>query len=295
MKIQQLIYCFISLLFFSCIKDVNTNFDYKNKICVLTHINAMSKQNSLYLANNIALNDSIDNNYLKYIIKDATITISDDQGQSVLITDLQFNGYYTDSSLFKFSEGHSYFISIQTPDGRKARSSMYIPQGTIVKSVDFDTSSLAYNGGSGGNIARDIGLNINFGGSGNYNHAYADVFYSVYFKNTLNFDSTFSSATRFYFNKKATQYLQETTLETTGTIYDYEDNLSDFRVDIDSIVYYIETDDGTYTKFLNSLQKQQAAANDPFAEPALLYSNIKEDGSGIFSGYSVKSKKIKFK
>ena len=65
-------------------------------------------------------------------------------------------------------------------------------------------------------------------------------------------------------------------------------------MDIDSIDFELQTEDATYSNYLKSIQKQQSAADDPFAEPVLLYSNIKE-GLGVFSGYSVKNRKVKFK
>ena len=237
------------------------------------------------------MNDSVDQYYLKYLIKNAVIHVSDDLGHSAVISQLQVDGYYMDSSLLQFNEGRTYALSITTPDGRKASSSMYIPHATTIDAVAFDTASATFDDGSAGNIARSINLSLDFVGSEKYNHAYADVYYSIYYKDGTGFDTTFSSAARFLFNAGATQYGQASTLSSKGTVRYYKKELVSSRVVFDSMVYYLETDDGTYSKFVNSVQKQQAVANDPFAEPSLLYSNI-IDGVGVFSAFALRSKKV---
>lgn len=291
MKVKTLLYFLLFLQFGGCIKEVNTDFDYKNKIAVLARINTSAKNNLLYLSNNIAMNDSADQYYLKYLIKDAVIQVSDDLGHSAVISQLQVDGYYMDSSLLQFNEGRTYALSIITTDGRKASSSMYIPRATTIDAVSFDTSSATFDGGSAGNIVRTINFSLDFAASENYVHAYADVFYSIHCKGVGGFDSTFSRADRFLLNAAAMQYGQASTLSSKATVRYYEKDLNAARVVFDSMVYYLETDDGTYSKFVNSVQKQQAVANDPFAEPSLLYSNI-IDGVGVFSAFALRSKKV---
>jgi hypothetical protein len=291
MKVKTLLYFLLFLQFCGCIKEVDTDFDFNSKIAVFTRINTSAKNNLLCLSNNIAMNDSVDQYYLKYLIKDAVIQVSDDLGHSAVISQLQFNGYYTDSSLFRFNEGRTYALSITTPDGRKASSSMCIPHATTIDAVTSDTASATFDGGSDGNIARTINFSLGFTASENYVHAYVDVFYSIHCKGVGGFDSIFSRADRFLLNAGATQYLQASILSSKATVYYYDKQVVTSRIVFDSIVYSLETDDGTYSKFINSLKKQQAVANDPFAEPSLLYSNI-IDGVGVFSAFALRSKKV---
>ena len=275
---------------------MHTDFDYKSKICVSSRVCSNYRNNFFYLLNNFPISDTIDYPFVssEYVIDNATVLITDDLGHSTSLSYLPLLGYINDSLLFKFNEGRAYSILVTTPDGRKASSIMSIPIGTSVKSFSYDTSFVAYQGGGFSSVKRDVGLSLGFDGSNFYNHSYADVFYSVYFKTYSGFDSTVVLSSSFDFEKKAIQYFQPTNLSVLGTVAYYNDSAVFYRVDIDSIFYYIETEDDIYSKYLKSIQLQKSLSDDPFAEPALLNSNIK-DGLGVFCGYARRTKKIKFK
>lgn len=286
------------MLLQSCIKEVNTDFDYKNKICVSARISPDRKSNYFYLLNNLSLTDTIPYPYWldNFTIKDGSVMITDDLGNSNLLS-LVGTPYINDSTDFQFKEGHYYSMLVTTPDGRKATSTMYLPIATGVNSIVFDTSSLASISSVQGvsRIKRDISLSLNFTGSEYYNQSNSRVYCSLYYKTLAGFDTSFTIIQSFDFDKQPTQYFNETTLSVNDNISYYTDSIvAVFRMDIDSIDFELQTEDATYSNYLKSIQKQQSAADDPFAEPVLLYSNIKE-GLGVFSGYSVKNRKVKFK
>ncbi len=285
--------------FFSCIKEVNNNFDFEQKIVVYSYPNSSDSITKLTLLNNQPINSSIAINNEKYpYLKNAMVTISDGS-KSTLLTFHENNSesfYYTDSNSFKFEEGKNYYLSITSPDGRSARSYMKIPYGSSISSVSVDTSYIAEITTEKDMtvISREVNLTVNLNALNNYHFVYANVFCTVIIYTST--DTVIHSSMKpFYFNSNPSLPIQldgNQTLSIKNEIgLSTNTKAIDFSVGIDSVEYFVITVEENYYKFLKSKQVQSSSANDPFAEPALLFSNI-DNGLGIFTGLASRRKKI---
>ena len=294
--------CFFGLTLFysSCIKEVHNNFDFEEKIVVYSYPNTSDSIIKLILLNNQPVSASLENNNEKLpYLKNATVTISDGN-KSTLLTFYEGNSesfYYTDSNSFKFEEGKNYYLNINSPDGRYARSSLKIPHSSNILSASVDTSSVAkitlYDNMM--SISREVTLSVNLNAANAYHFVYAKVYgRTIWYDNKDT--SNYSTVEDFYFNPNSSLPLQLngsqilSTKNEIGVATNFK-TIDFFSVEIDSVEFILITVEENYYKFLKSKQIQSSNTNDPFAEPALLFSNI-ENGLGIFTGLTTRSKKI---
>lgn len=179
---------------------------------------------------------------------------------------------------------------------------MKIPKGVKPKVVSCDTSTLAYlsydNQGGFYTMNRTTSMELSFDALGDYYFVYAYIYYTNYYKTNINYETTEHSKQQFFFcddNSIPTFFTGEQKIKIDAQIITSSpDIISNYSLSIDSINFVIISAEENYYKFLKSKGLQTAQLNDPFAEPAILYSNI-NNGLGIFTGLSVRTKTLKLK
>ncbi|MFZ9848184.1 MAG: DUF4249 family protein [Flavobacteriales bacterium] len=293
-SIQYILFVFVAV-FLGCIKEVNVDSNFSKKLVITLRASSNDKYNTFYASGNFVLTEVIggEPNLKNYYLQDLDFLLVDSKGNSTLVPTSNYLGYINDSSVFPFREGESYHVKVSAKDGRVAEGDLIFPKATKIDFCGFDTSASTYSTGLG-IVKRDIDLSVKFNGSSFYNSVGARVYHSLHYITPSNTKKTESLISSFDFEDKPKQYFQPVELNNKITIAHYNDSIVSFQIDIDSIVYYLHTEDDAYIHYLKTIQKQLASSGDPFAEPTLIYSNVR-GGLGIISGYSTSEKKIKFK
>ncbi len=295
---------FFGLFFSSCIKEINEDFDYQNKIVVTSYLSSNDAVFRVELIQNFRANTKhISENYedIPYII-DAIVTIKNDFGdERQLIYDANDECYSIDSASFHLIPGLNYYLNATTPDGKKITAKMTLPPKIQPPTLSIDSSSSPYTITDSiyypiYSMKKDLELKVNFSASGDYYFVYTTVFYSNHYT-TSSTDTVVHGISESFmsYSEKPAYLNNNNTLETKTTIKtESYDPVTSFDLSVDSVLIKVIATKEDYYKFVNSLEKQSSLSNDPFAEPAMLYSNI-DGGLGIFTGFTVSANTVKYK
>jgi hypothetical protein len=300
MRVLYLFYAFVFFLF-SCIKEVNSDFNFEDKMVVYCYVSPQDSISKLLLIQNQPITASTGKNSENYpYIKNAKVEISDGTKSTMflLYEDNLKSFYYVDSISFKFQEGKKYDLNILS-DGKEINSSMTIPNGAEILKIAYDTSAMSKlelkNGLS--TVNRDVNLSIEINGKDYYCFVSAVVFGSCFIQ-TASGSINKKIEKHIYFNTDPTLPMKldgknnfnvtdKLSLSTNHSIVSY-------TLEFDSIQYYTVTIEENYYEYLKSKKLQSSSQNDPFAEPSLLYSNV-YNGLGIFTGIASRKSIATFK
>ena len=221
----------------------------------------------------------IDSTHLDYsIVKDARVYISQGNEKALLLYDDFYQSYTISAKLFKILPGLKYQLTVTVPDGRKAEASCTVlEESNSTLEVRFDTLPKQYyynrqvhkmyfswqDNSPGQNFYR-------VEGSAKYGLTKNSVGVPIveFAKSPMRMDEESSNGA---FNFWGYILL--------NNVYNKDSLL------VQGYSAYLYVVDEHYYKYFKSLEEQDKTKNNPFAEPALIYSNV-VGGIGVFASYS---------
>ena len=271
----------ITLLLYSCEKDANVKLpDIKSQLVVTSFISPtdtlitvnVSETRPLYTPSNNSNNGTI-NNALVYISNGIN---------SVVMTYDNFRASYSiNSSVFPILAGHTYFLSVATPDGRMVNAETTVPSGPVPVTATSYYEVINHgneNGALPGQIYIILQLNLN-DPSGIKNYYRTDI---RGFE--INPDTVLAHANMYGFMK---EHL-ETDEGQDGKIIAIEKSIYNaFSTDSDLKFFEIKLLNCNYSYYAYNkslLNTISSGGDNPFSEPTIMYSNI-NGGLGVFGAY----------
>lgn len=221
-------------------------------------------------------------------IRDATVQLSDGS-KSVTLTykrvNINMSAYYgIDAAAFPIVAGKTYSLTVSTPDGLRATGTCTIPGTEGITISDLAHSEVEkkdeYNPGR---TYVDHSFDFKFKDAPGSNYYRTDAYFK--FKNNQDGGRQWISSMG-YDTRKA--FISDDRRD--GMVLDAP-TASFTMVEDGSIsgpytlVALVAVTDKAYYLYHQSLDRQSGAEDNPFAEPAIVYSNI-QDGLGVFCGYN---------
>lgn len=203
------------------------------------------------------------------IVESATVTIKEQNGLEKIINynDL-YDNYEIDSSEFKIKEGTTYYLTVTTPDGKKATSYCTVP------------------------VNNNIDVNFEFFKQINEEN----WFLKCSFKDTkgegdfykVKINSTFQSfsGSEIFNDLFSDKNIDGEEISISKYIQTYYSNINDF----DSIDINVYKADINYYKYFSTIKNY--SDGDVFTEPSFVYLNI-DGGFGLFGAYLLTKKSFK--
>jgi len=215
-------------------------------------------------------------------VSDAQVSISDGSQTVTLTFDDSLQSYtFPMQGLPNFIKaGGTYFLSASTPDGKSVSASTTVP----INKVDASTAIITFREFTDGGFTRDV-IDFTF-----FDIPNEENFYRVEAYLVTNDNSNRNSVEEVYFN-----YDEE---DSRYNLYkDQNRNGKEFKIVEGNYNYYGQSpSSGSQEIFVNVYNTSRAyydyhksidsfQGDDPFSEPVLIYSNIK-NGLGIFASYN---------
>ena len=223
-------------------------------------------------------------------IKNATVKLSDGTKTVSLIysTDLQY--YRALPSQMKIEVGKTYSIVVSTPDGRQVSASATVPSPVNIKEIKLDSG-----------VAVNISRNFNARDVKEYyiKLIWQDVAGSVDFYRGFGLaqgiftdrnNSTVSRIDGIDFTSTDDKNSDGQLLALNVT---YQPSRNSTKATLQKLTVGLFHADINYFNYHESLRKQRSN-NNPFAEPVLLFSNVK-GGFGCFGAYNANWLDLKLK
>lgn len=215
-------------------------------------------------------------------VTDANVVISDEEGHSTqLLYDEMINNYTVSASVFPIMAGKTYYLKVQTPDGKIAEANCAVPfsNNTSMQFLSLDSIIDQYQN-------KEYILRVNFTDIPNQQNYYRiypvvklhnfdnqgiryDIYQKMYFKygdeciDDKDKDGQTFNLSLDYFTNVDPQY-------SNGDVIDY------FKI-------YLMHADKEYYEFHKSISNYEGS--NPFSEPTLIYSNM-NGGYGVFAAYN---------
>jgi hypothetical protein len=286
MKKNNFIYLLISIVLFSCTKEIRYKGEDKDPVLVLNGIQDNDSIFKIYLERSFFFLSSEETNE-KYIKSGATVVLTNlSSGETTTLTQSTIDNLY--EFPFTVPENTSYKIEVSHPDYKKISASMT----TVAKInlISVDTSSYITTDGSLNKKAKikwqdPVGENYYFLKIGYYDPQY-DYSYNVWFSST---DAIFSN------NSDAGLEGEYEMEEGVFTDQLFEGKEKEIEVDFYTYVADSVQNNPIYTYELSSVSKEtymyiesvkkKINSSTFLTEPVKVFSNI-ENGFGIFGSRS---------
>lgn len=233
----------------------------------------------------------------------ATVTLSDGHQSVTLRYTSQQALYRADPAQFPIQVGHTYTLSVSTPDGLTAGSATTVPAQVPITSLRTDSATARFE------QALDYFVQIGWrdpAGTVNYYQVAGDNEYGsterLFVGNGAFIDRPFRATGAIYFGTSAGQDFAVTDQGRDGQAFDSPQGRLSFSIingqrlatpPLTANVYLL-TVDQAYYQYHQSLYRQQATTGNPFAEPTLIAGNIR-GGLGCFGSYSRSSVSTRLK
>jgi hypothetical protein len=210
-------------------------------------------------------------------ILDATITISDGSRSATIPVGAD-SIYKLSAAEFPILPGRSYTLNVSTPSGKKLNATTVVPEDSLV--TEF--TDVFYRQNTATVVDFDMGINV-------HDIPNKTTYVMVHAKSI--------SITRGKFNfQNVQEYDQIALLDTDEKVSKkmYYGAYSDFAMAEDSVLlvagYFFNLNcSKDFYLYHKSVRDAAGASGDPFAEPALVYSNI-NGGFGCFGSYILSRK-----
>lgn len=300
MKNNIVLFLVSSFLFISCIKKVDDfEGNYEEKVMVTSFI---SPFDSVIIAR-VQLTVPAYNNDISFeIIENATITISDGTTSEELVYNPVLMHYELSQEDFKIKSSTSYKLEVKAND-EVLTAECFVPDDFKINPSSNHTVEIFEEDNSG--IFAAVNYNYSWNGSSGYFFPYSRLDYDWYV-----YKDGVSDTKEPFLTVEKRNYID----------FNYPVMIPNFKVEgenkslvgfpvnsfsnNDSIVYlfknvkfYVLKSDIHYVKYYKSINAQSSTngslseEGNPFTEPKILYSNIK-NGIGVFGSYVVDSLSI---
>jgi hypothetical protein len=243
------------------------------------------------------------NGDIKDDITNATVSLSDGSKIIQLIYNTKLGYYRAIPTALPILAGKTYTITVSTPDGRKINASTIVPKSTDIKDVKID--SIKVNNFQQGNSVTNIEYDVKViwqdkAGEPNYYRAISEFVFLYRIVDSINkkvinapvsaivdlrtIDDKFADGQLLSLNRA---YIPTSI---GGNTQGQDANL---KTRLNLIKVGLFQTDIHYYNYHSSLRRQREN-NNPFAEPVLLYTNIK-GGFGCFGAYNASWQEFKAK
>ena len=277
----------VALFFCSCEKDANIKLpDIKSQLVVTSFI---SPEDTLIIVNvteTKPLYKPYYTNYYNYYnnntnLNSATVSISD--GTNSVILPYNNYCYNINSSLFPILAGHTYFLSVSTPDGRTIKAQTTVPSVGTPVSITSHYESTDNGLGTPTDVTYTK-LQVQFNdpsGIKNYYRTVVGAFivdpYLIPLDTTMLY-SAYTSKLEYQFDTDDEQDGKTITLNKgADKAFSTDSTLKFFEVTLLNCDY-------SYYAYHKSVINALGGQENPFAEPSIMYTNI-DGGLGAFGAY----------
>lgn len=285
-----------SFLFIACIKKVDDfEGNYEEKVMVTSFI---SPFDSVIIARVQLVVPAYNNNISFVIIENATITISDGTTSKELVYNPVLKHYEVSQEYFKIKSSTLYKLEVKA-NGEVLTAECFVPDDFEINPSSNHTFEILGDINSG--ISANVNYNYSWNGSSGYFFPYSRINYNWYF-----YKDGVSDTKEPLLTVEKHNYID----------FNYPIMIPNFKVkgenkssvgfaplnsfsNNDSIVYifknvkfYVLKSDIHYAKYYKSINAQRSTngsltdEGNPFTEPKILYSNIK-NGIGVFGSYVI--------
>ncbi len=271
----------IALLLYSCEKDADIKLpDIKSQLVVTSFI---SPEDTLITVN-ITETKPLYKPYNNYNININSATVSISDGVNSMIIPYSNYRYNINSSLFPILAGHSYFLSVSTPDGRMVKAQTTVPSmPTPVIATSYYETRDNGDGTPTNGMYTKLQLKLN-DPAGIKNYYRTDIKGFVVNPYMISLDTTvlysnYMSSLKYQFDTDDGQDGETITLDKSiDNAFSTDSTLKFFEITLLNCNYPYYAYHKSLTNALNS------GTNNFFVEPSIMYSNI-DGGLGVFGAY----------
>ena len=280
-------YCFAALLagfvfLAACERDVpNAQLpEAGSKLAATCFISPQDTVLEAYVFQSFPIGGTVRNQGVQ--IENATVTLSDGSRSVTLPFVKTFPNlpisysYRVSAKGFPIEAGKTYFLKVSVPDSRQVEAQCTVPAGNNTLSVQVDSSNASGFGGSSNNskVYRYRYSWQDAPGRGDYYRVAGDV------RDSLSRTSYTSGPLYWDGNDIVTDVGFDGTRLTTTSDGRY------FQREGGRILYaYLLTTDEAYYRYHATLRQSRESDSNPFAEPVLVYTNMK-NGLGVFAAFN---------
>lgn len=277
--------CILLVWLTGCESDVENMkpFGSASKLAVTSYISPQDTVVTVYLRmSQPAIGKRLSDEERK--VKDAVVTLSDGNSTVTLQYNPERDRYVKSIKDWPIAAGKSYFLSITTPGGLAASASCTVPTTNGVSVSAIDASYNLFNNPYDGEEIRRYNVRLIWADAPQVKNYYRVAGVAAYrFQNELG--ERYESM---YTNRSYTSLYDDLQAK-NGTITSDEFIFHGTKINgrhVDYTVYMLlMVCDKNYYQYQHSIEKQQDSDGNPFAEPVVIYSNIK-GGVGIFAAYN---------
>ncbi len=280
---------------FSCIEDVDDfSNSYEEKLVVHSLISPKDSILSVSVQKTIPIYNS--NNILFDFVADADVYLTSGTDSLTLTYNATVNEYQGLGSAFNITPNQTYQISVITKE-HSVTSECVIPKEiNIINNLD---PILELKKNADGNIFTYFNIDLTWDQSNAVGTVFSTVKYSIYayqngVETHINNKSNLREIT--YSDNDYPQLFTDNNLTTEFSFYTVSAispsvQKDSIRVRIEEIKHVLLSSETHYERYFKSLSNQNSAAGsdltggNPFKEPVVMYSNIK-DGAGVFGAYT---------
>lgn len=219
-------------------------------------------------------------------VKDATVTMSDGSSSVRLAYNPATNLYEADAESWPVRAGKTYQLNVATPDGSKAEASCTVPVTDGIALTDVNITNVVVDDGSVGTV-RKYSVSLAWRDAPQVKNYYRVLAYKEYYvtdtygnKHKYREGITPDYGGNDFFDDDRTN----NGILTSGKMEYYE--YDDYPIDKPAYIHAIlVVADKHYYAYHQAIRKQWEFDGNPFAEPAVMYTNI-AGGLGVFAGYN---------
>lgn len=268
----------VALLLCSCEKDANVKLpDIKSQLVVTSFISPadtvitvnVSETKPLYTPGNNNTNGTINN---------AIVYISD--GVNSVNLPYRVNAYTINSSSFQILAGHTYFLSVATPDGRMVNAETTVPSGPVpvtVASYYEARNNENANGAFPGELYTVLQLNLN-DPSGIKNYYRTDIKGFAINPDTVPVNNMYGVLKEHLETDEGQDGKTIAVEKSVYNAFSTDNELKFFEVTLLNCNYPY------YAYHKSLINVSNSGGDNPFSEPSFMYSNI-NGGLGVFGAY----------
>ncbi|WP_439879847.1 DUF4249 domain-containing protein [Pontibacter sp. MBLB2868] len=219
-------------------------------------------------------------------VSNATVTISDGANVATLNYNPDADEYRTAVNMNNVVAGKTYYLTVTTPDGFSASASCSIPAVTNIAITDIATSYVLEPDYTGDEL-RNYKVALKWKDAPEAKNYYR-VLGSFMYKIRDTYGQVHTQVEELYSEHNKSYLYKDDMLEngsiTSDKFYFYR-NMSNADGSKIKLNILLLVTDRNYYLFQDALHRQQQFDGNPFAEPTILYTNIK-GGVGVFAGYN---------
>jgi hypothetical protein len=287
LRLLTLLLVSITALLTSCesyVEDVD-DFKSKTKLVVVSYISPQDTILAVRLqSTQPAIGKQLTEEQRK--VENATVTISDGSSVVALAYNRATNNYEADARNWPVKAGKTYKLNVTSSIGN-AEATCTVPNADGVEITDLQAPSTMVDE-YGYSVARYT-ISFKWNDAAGIKNYYRTLLYKSYTRtdpyNGTKWKDNESIHFDYYNNDdlKDDEYTDNGIISSTPVAY-YDYNNQDVDKPF-SIYAVLVVADINYYKYHRSLNEQSTTNGNPFAEPVIMYTNIK-GGLGVFAGYN---------